>query len=547
MDPNEIPRNRSESEDALHKLEERVARLESYLGLEESIVPASSREQIARASEGEDEELEFEVGQKWFAKAGIVVLAVGMAFVLTFPYSGLPNYFPSLFGFVVAGGMIALARLWRSSYTLISQYLFGAGLALLYFATLRLFFFSPDPPLEPDSPIGILLLVLVVTLILLISYKRQSVYLTGLALAYASGAWLAVGSAWVVLPGLMFLAVCSMEIRLRAGWNAILILGTVVIYLTHLVWAVGNPLRGNAIQMISSPAINIWFVLVYAVFLSASVLRRKDRETEGLGLAVAAGLNVAGSYGLFLLLTLTAFGEGFVFSHVVASLLFLALAVLFWTRERSQYSTFLYSMVGYMALSVALLKGFTPPGVFVWLSLQSILVLSTAIWFRSRFIVVANFVIYLAIIIGYLVVTEVESGMSVGFGVVALVSARILNWQKDRLELRTEMMRNAYLASAFCAFPYALWYLMPEGTASLSWVGIALFYYLMSVLVKKQKYRWMGHLTLGLTVLYVMVIGIIQLEETYRILSFLVLGCVLIVVSIVFTRLRLRRKDRENP
>ena len=174
----------------------------------------------------------------------------------------------------------------------------------------------------------------------------------------------------------------------------------------------------------------------------------------------------------------------------------------------------------------------------------------SAIWFRSRFIVVANFVIFLAIVIGYLVVSEGESGMSIGFGVVSLISARILNWQQDRLELKTEMMRNAYLTVAFCAFPYALVYLMPEGTASLSWVGVALFYYLMSALVKKHKYRWMGHLTLGLTVLYIMVIGIIQLEQTYRILSFLVLGCVLLVVSIFFTRLRARRRTEggtDNP
>jgi len=60
--------------------------------------------------------------------------------------------------------------------------------------------------------------------------------------------------------------------------------------------------------------------------------------------------------------------------------------------------------------------------------------------------------------------------------------------------------------------------------------------------VKKQKYRWMGHLTLGLTVLYVMIIGIIQLEEVYRIFSFLVLGCVLIIVSIYFTRQRSKKR-----
>jgi len=41
--------------------------------------------------------------------------------------------------------------------------------------------------------------------------------------------------------------------------------------------------------------------------------------------------------------------------------------------------------------------------VFVWLSVQSVVVVATAIWFRSRLIVVANFAIFLAIVLGYVV------------------------------------------------------------------------------------------------------------------------------------------------
>ncbi|HLA69523.1 MAG TPA: hypothetical protein VJN65_07455 [Bacteroidota bacterium] len=547
MNPNKSSDNLESLAESVRKLEERIEHLESYLGIERTAMSESTQDETIRLVEIRDEEeLEFEVGQKWFAKAGIVVLAIGMAFVLTFPYEGLPPVLPSLFGFGVAGAMILLARYWRSVYLLISQYLFGAGLALLYFATLRLFFFSDQPPLEPNSAPGIILLLLDVGVILVVSLRRKSIYLTGLALFYGFLAALVIGDDWAVLTAIVVLGVCTTMIRLRTGWNAILLLGTGLAYFTHLLWSLGNPIMGHEIQIVASPGINIWFVLLYAGLFATALLKREKPQVEDIGIIMSSGLNMAGGYGLFLFLTLTSFQDNFVASHIVTSVVFLTIAILFWTWEKSRFSTFLYSMFGYMALSVALLKAFSPPPVFVWLSLQSILVLSTAIWFRSRFIVVANFVIFLAIVIGYLVVTEGESGMSIGFGVVALLSARILNWQQDRLELKTEMMRNAYLAAAFCAFPYALFYLMPEGTASLSWVGIALFYYLMGALVKKQKYRWMGHLTLGLTVLYVMIIGIIQLEETLRILSFLVLGCVLIVVSIFFTRLRSRKRAEKK-
>jgi hypothetical protein len=172
-------------------------------------------------------------------------------------------------------------------------------------------------------------------------------------------------------------------------------------------------------------------------------------------------------------------------------------------------------------------------------------VVTTAIWFRSRFIVVANFLIYVAVVAGYVMVAKQESGISLGFGIVALVTARILNWKKDRLELKTELMRNAYLASAFVVFPYALYHLVPAAYVGLAWVGVALFYYGMNLVVRNRKYRWMGHATLLLTALYLLIVGTRQFEPVYRILSFLVLGTVLLVVSLIFTRAHGQSRAKE--
>src|SRR3990172_6206833 len=101
MDPRESRDNIESLAESLRKLEERISRLESYLGMQ----LAEAQLEPVPGKEEDEEELEFEVGQKWFAKAGIVVLAFGVAFVLTFPYQGLPSFLPSLFGFGVAGAM----------------------------------------------------------------------------------------------------------------------------------------------------------------------------------------------------------------------------------------------------------------------------------------------------------------------------------------------------------------------------------------------------------------------------------------------------------
>ena len=56
----------------------------------------------------------------------------------------------------------------------------------------------------------------------------------------------------------------------------------------------------------------------------------------------------------------------------------------------------------------------------------------------------------------------------------------------------------------------------------------------------------MGHATLLLTSIYVVTVGTRQLEPVYRVLSFLVLGTVLLIVSLIFTRLRKRQRAGAN-
>ncbi len=121
-------------------------------------------------------------------------------------------------------------------------------------------------------------------------------------------------------------------------------------------------------------------------------------------------------------------------------------------------------MTGYFALSVAIARLVPVPDCFIWLSGESLLVVATALWFRSKLIVVGNFFIFVAIVVAYMAVATSESGISIGFGVVALLTARILRWQQERLELKTEMMRNAYLASAFVGLPV---FAVPPGAAGV--------------------------------------------------------------------------------
>ncbi len=528
---------------SLARLEQRLTRLETFLALPPLAAVAPPPAELAAvpaapAPEAEEEELEYVVGQNWFAGVGIVVLTCGVGFALSLPLSSLPPLGPALIGYLLTGGLFLAAHIWRHSFELVARCFRGAAMALLYFSTLRLFFFGAVPVLSIDSGLSRTVLLAAVALNLVVALRQSSGALVVLALLTGYVTAVVPNSPGWLFAGVTLLSGLIAAAASRRSAPALLLLAIPFSYLAHLLWMIGNPWAGRPLLVVSTPAGSVYFLLLYAVIIGVGPLLRRNRSSEDQLTILTAIFNCGAGYGLFLLHSLLRFPQDLVPANLVATLVFLGLAMAFWRREESRVSTFFYAMTGYLALSVAILKAFAAPDVFMWLSLQSLLVVATALWFRSRFIVVANFLIFVTVVLGYMITTDREAGVSLGFGVVALLTARILNWKSERLELRTGLMRNAYLACAFVVFPYALYHLVPRVYVSVSWIGVAVVYYLMNLVVRNVKYRWMGHLTLLLTVLYVVVVGVTQLAPTYRIISFLVLGTVLLAVSLVFTKAR---------
>ncbi|MEI6675661.1 MAG: hypothetical protein WCO57_10825 [Verrucomicrobiota bacterium] len=530
-------------EATLARLEQRLAQVEIRLGLEQgpARVPATTENPVpATGTSSGVGELEVAIGQNLFANVGIGVLAIGGALALSLPWHEVPPVLPSLVGWLLAAGLFLLARSLHKSLPLIGRQCRGVGMALLFFASLRLCYFGAPSLLDPASLAAAVCLALAVAINLAIGWWRRSAVLTGLAMVTGYAAALAVGTPWYIFGLVTVLTlVAGLALRHR-DWPWLVVFATPCAWLTYLLWALGNPVVGNRVEVVAGPFVGVCLVLVWMVMHALAITLRRDHTTEGPVAQVASVVN-CGGYLLFLLHTLIRYGETFFVANIAASVVLLGIAVMFWVRERSQFATFLYAMTGYGALSMALIKAAEVPQLFVWLSAQSLLVVTTAIWFRSRFIIVANFLIYLAVVACYMVLVRQENGISLVFGLVALTSSRNLKWQKDRLELKTELMRNAYLTCAFIVLPYALYHMVPQAWVALSWVGIALFYYVMNLLTKARKYRWMGHNTLLLTVVYILVMGVGKLEGTQRIISFLVLGTVLMAVSLVFSVIRARQ------
>ncbi|MCB2205051.1 DUF2339 domain-containing protein [bacterium] len=491
------------------------------------------------------EGLEYRIGRIWLPRIGVVILTLGLVFFLTLPLDVLPALVGNSMGFVFAVVIMAMSLIWRKQLPQFSRALIGGGMLLLFFAALRMHYFSPDP-LIVSTTAEFIFLLLITGINLLLSLRQNSVYLATMALAMGYVTALTSTDSWILLAGIATMSVITVSLATWRQWQSMLTSGLIFAVLSHFLWSINNPLFGGEATLLTEPYANIFFLFFYVAlfgFANVSMAQRSgDKNME----VVTAFFNTTMPLLVLMFLSFGPFRAQFATSQLFMSIVYLALAVGTWRGTQQRFSVFFYTMAGNLVLTAAIFEQFETPNEFLWLCLQSFLVISMAIWFRSRIIVVTNFVIFLGVFIAYLVLAPSINGISLAFGFVAIASARIMNWQRDRLELKADMLRNAYLLTALFIFPYAFHHLLPAGYVSLSWVAVGAFYYLMSKLLKNFKYRWMALTTLLAAVVHLMVVGTTSFEPTYRIVSFIVLGLVLLAVSLWYFKTSTRESTSDD-
>ncbi len=415
----------------LRNIDDRVSKIEERINIQSSAV--ESTEPVIQESKVEikksDEDLEERIGQFWLPRIGIVVFIVGFAFFLILPHEGLPAVLPSLLGYFFTAVLFGLSKYWKNSLPLLSGYLISSGFVSLYLSSMRFYFFGFEKAIDSFTVIVILLL-LVTAINLVTAFRKNSANLAGLGITLGFVTAILSDSSYSIFLIITAISIVVVLFKLKSKTNFILFYGITLAYLTHLIWFINNPFLGHSLQTVSEPESNLFFILVYVLIFSfAYLFSGKDEEDDYVS-ASGSMFNSGGGYGLFILITLLTTPSAFSFYQFIAAFVFIAIAVSYWVKINNKYSTFFYAMFGYVALSVAIIGQFEKPDYFIWLCWQSLFVVSTAVWFRSKFIIVANFIIYLMMFFGYLIVAESAGGISLSFGIVALISARILNWKE---------------------------------------------------------------------------------------------------------------------
>ena len=526
------------------ELDARLTRIERHLGLEalERSVSKSGAADSGNlvAPQTDDQEgfgLEANIGEFGLAWIGSIVFFLGVVFLITYTFSLGHRVVATLVGYIAAAGLYFAADFWKSRAVHLSRILVTGSLLLLFYTTMRLHFFSAAPLID-NSYIVLVFLLIVVVCQLYLAVRRDSQSLATVGILLGVVAAMLIDRTHVELALVATFAAVAAYLGVHRGWPRLLNASIIIVYAAHLLWLLNNPLAGHPLQAVTEHHYHLVYLFVYAAIFSLPLLFNKRIAVDDVSSVAMIFLNCIGFGVLMFLAVLTHFQKDFPAISIGVFGLLLISSISLWIRTNHQLGPAIYASFGFMALSIAIWGYAAIPGSFLWLSLQSLLVVSIALWFRSRVLVVVNSFIYVGILIGYFLLSHSSHPVNFSFALVALASARVMNWQKERLTLRTEMLRNVYLFIAFVLIFYGLYRSVPPQYVTLSWTLTAVGYFLLSYLLKSGKYRLMAISAMLVTVVYLFLVDLASLDPQYRVAAFLFLGVMAVMISLYYTRIR---------
>lgn len=526
----------------LEALEKRIALLESAKKFRPVHSEDEEDEEINLGfRHSDDTQYESNIGEYGLAWLGNIVLFFGITFLVEYLRISGYNLVSSVFGFTSVAGIFGLAYYFRESNPYMARIFNLNGYLLLFYVTLKLHFLTTNPIIASKA-FGLMLLLGVTGFLLFLSIRKKITLLTGLSMILLSVTAVVSDSTHLMLPLATLISILGTVFLYRFGWIRPVFLSIFLVYLINMIWLLNNPLMGHPLQVITNHQSGyIYLFIGSAIFSLIALMPSDDQKYSSTGITGALVFNGIGFTLLMGLYILSFFPENYIFPTGIIAIYCIIYSIILKVRSVWKIAAALYALFGFVALTVCIYGIYHFPQAYFLLAIQSLLVVSMAIWFRSKFIVIMNSLMYLALLLVYLTTSATGDAMNISFSLVALATARILNWKKERLTIKTDLIRNFYLLTAFPMVLFTLHHLVPDQFVTLSWALAAVAYLLLSLILKNVKYRYMALGTMIAASFYLFLVDLSRIELVYRVVALLSLAFVAIGISIYYNK-RLKKK-----
>jgi len=534
----------------IQSLKDRINLMEATLDIKEWRQSQSSPTDSAQPDDDfelnfstkSDDSIEFRIGEYGMAWLGNIVLLFGISFLVQYlQNSGMP-VISALTGFFSVAAIYSGAYLTKKSLPYLSRLFAYTGNLLLFYLVMKLHFFQAEPLIK-SSFLGHLILLVVPGILFYLAFQRKSQLMTSMVLLMMlfSGMishWPSFAAAITTVVALL-----SVLLYYRFGWLKLVFIFIFLVYLGHLNWLLNSPFAGNPLEFIKSPGNGYYGLLATGLVISLlAILPQKENVSDDFILSSIV-LNGFIFSSILALTVVTYFSNTYVTIFGVLALSCLAYSIILQSRSALKITASMYALYGFLAMSVTIYGLLLFPKAYMLLAVQSFLVVSIALWFRSRFIVVMNTVLFLVLLLIYLASPERHNPTNFSFMLVALVTARIINWKKERLNIKTELIRNLYLFFGFVMTLFAFYYAFPPDYITVSWIVAALLFFLVGRLINNFKYRWLAIAALIASGIKLIFIDLSDIDIGFRVLVFLLLAVISITVSILYTKYLIKKRD----
>jgi hypothetical protein len=531
----------------IDSLEERIIRLESNKEIINQVQtvpgnePGEEDPESFNLSISLSSPFETKLGEYGLAWLGNIVLFFAITFLWQyFNDSGKP-VFSIIVGIFSVAGVFLLSHYSRKDYSYLSFMFNLFGFVILYYMILRLHYYN-DKPIITSQVFATFLLLITIGVQLYIAIKKESQILAGLAFTFG----LITGFTTNNASAFFLISIATTGFVLysfrKYNWWKTLIIILLINFLINMVWLFKNPeLQGKTPDTLTCYFTFIYFSITAALYSLVALRKPAEAFPENL---VLSTLLLEGSFYSVLLLGLVIkyFPNSYMPLFTAISIYCIAYSVMLKFYSPWKFTPALYALFGFVAISVTIYGNYHFPDSFLLLICQSFLVLALALWYRSQIITLMNTFLLLILVIVYYNISGTLQSVNFMIPFVAFLSARIINWQKERLNIKTDFIRNLYLSILFFSILYATYKGLPGQYITVSWLCIAGIYLGLSIIIKSIKYRWMAMANLLVSAFYLFLVDLAKIDLFYRIMIFLFFAVTTLVISTYYVN-KLKKKN----
>ncbi len=519
-------------------------------------------------------DIEVQVGQKWLLIIGILTMVFGVAYFLKYSFEQ---------GWVGPAGRVAMAYLWgilflgagdrfREKFERFGLFLLGGGIAVLYFSAFAAF--QLYHLFGQTASFSVMIVITVLACVLALRYDTKWLAVLGLVGGFLTPVLLSTGqdNQIALMTYMTVLNAGLLVIAFYRKWDLLNALGFLFTYLLYAAWYMQHFTEAKFWPAVIF--LNIFF-LIYAVAPFAHQVRSGDRSDSRE--FVLLGLNSVLAFGYDYVMIRAVYGTVWVsVVSVFYAFVFLGLATYLFQTGRQRLDVFVVMLAKamlFLVITVPVL--FSRHWITVFWSVQGLALLWMSARLERKSLAVGAYVLLLVASAKFLLydydsqfhMLPSERGFSIAGGYTYLMTERYLTSAvllamlflsgalASRASAKARVREAGDAPPLFLLSGIVLFVVLTAETSSLfhdylpqaRFAAISVLWTLFSVALMllgfRQNNATLRKVSFGLflvTVLKAFLFDMANVSTPYRIISFIILGLVLVGTSYLYYR----HKDR---